>query len=71
MPTSALDRVIDEYINERKSSPKTGELYRKLYDKLPIAASQIEDARKHINGLSNCELIEMLDRAGLLVRKDD
>jgi|GEM_PF-3948217 len=71
MPKSALDHVIDEYINERKSSRKTGELYQKLHGDKPLTANQIEDAHKHINELSNCELIELLDKAGLLVRKDD
>ncbi|MBM7326636.1 hypothetical protein JS562_26610 [Agrobacterium sp. S2] len=71
MPKSALDHVIDEYINERKSSPKTGELYQKLHGDKPLTANQIKDAHEHINGLSNLELIELLDKAGLLLRKDD
>lgn len=70
MPKSALDHVIDEYINERKSSPM-GELYQKLHGDKPLTADQIERAHKHINELSNCELIELLDKAGLLVRKGD
>lgn len=70
MPKTAMDIVIDEYIHMREQS-EMGEIYKGLHAGSTRSARQIEDAMKHVNELSNADLIEFLDKAGLLVRKDD
>nr|WP_313665524.1 hypothetical protein [Brucella intermedia] len=70
MPKTAMDIVIDEYIHMKEQS-EMGEIYKGLHAGNPRNGTQIEQAMKHVNGLSNTDLIEFLDKAGLLVRKDD